>query len=385
MDFSLSADQLVLRDSVRDLMNRVATPEYIRRLDREQAYPYELYDAWVEHGLLRVPFPEEYGGLGGTVLDMIVVGEELAYKSYDLFGAYNGSVFCGLNVLKNGTPAQRDYWIPRILSGQTRMTVSMSEPDAGSDAGAMRTRARRDGSKWVINGQKLWSSGAGSRGNVINLYARTRPDGHHRNALSLFLVDNDAPGVTLRKLEMLGRRSVGTYEVFFDDVQLDEERLIGGENAGWDCMMSCLQYERIAGVAAYVGGAQAVVDLALSHAKERRQFGRPIGNFQAVAHMIADMQTEVEAARSLMWRAAWMVSAGQDALREISMAKLFASESYAKSANLGMQIMGAYGYSMEYDMQRHFRDARGSTIAGGTSQIQRSLIARTMGLKVDSN
>jgi alkylation response protein AidB-like acyl-CoA dehydrogenase len=384
MDFSFSPDQLLLRDTVQQVMAKVATPEYVRRLDQEQAYPYELYDAWVEVGLLGVPFPQEYGGWGGSVIDMVIVAEELAKTSYDLFGAYNGSVFCGLSLLKNGSKEQQAHWIPRILSGQTRMTVSMSEPDAGSDVGAMRTKATLEGERWRIHGQKLWSSGAGARNNVINLYARSRPEGRHQQGISLFLVDNDAPGVTLRKLDMLGRRSVGTYEVFFDDVALDDSRLVGGAHCGWDCMMACLQYERITGVAAYVGGAQAVVDLATAHARERRQFGRPIGSFQAVAHMLADMQTEVEAARALMWRAAWMVSAGQDALREISMAKLFASETYVKAANLGMQIMGAYGYSMEYDMQRYFRDARGATIAGGTSQIQRNLIARTMGLKVET-
>jgi alkylation response protein AidB-like acyl-CoA dehydrogenase len=384
MDFDFSADQIVLRDTVQAVMARVATPEYVRRLDKEQAYPYELYDAWVEVGLLGVPFPEEYGGWGGSVIDTVIVAEELAKTSYDLFGAYNGSVFCGLSLLKNGSEEQKSHWIPRILSGQTRMTVSMSEPDAGSDVGAMRTKAQLDGDRWRINGQKLWSSGAGARNNVINLYARSRADGNHRQGISLFLIDNDAPGVTLRKIDMLGRRSVGTYEAFFDDVSVDDSRLVGGVHRGWDCMLSCLQYERITGVAAYVGGAQAVVDLAAGHARERRQFGRPIGSFQAVAHMLADMQTEVEAARALMWRAAWMVSAGQEALKEISMAKLFASETYIKAANLGMQVMGAYGYSMEYDMQRYFRDARGATIAGGTSQIQRNLIARLMGLKAET-
>jgi alkylation response protein AidB-like acyl-CoA dehydrogenase len=384
MDFKFSDDQIALRDTVQAVMARVATPEYVRRLDKEQAYPYELYDAWVDVGLLGVPFPEEYGGWGGSVIDTVIVAEELAKTSYDLFGAYNGSVFCGLGLLKNGSKEQKAYWIPRILSGQTRMTVSMSEPSAGSDVGAMRTKAQLDGDRWRINGQKLWSSGAGARHNVINLYARSRPDGDHRQGISLFLIDADAPGVTLRKIDMLGRRSVGTYEIFFDDVSVDESRLVGGAHRGWDCMLSCLQYERITGVAAYVGGAQAVVDLAASHARERRQFGRPIGSFQAVAHMIADMQTEVEAARALMWRAAWMVSTGENALKEISMAKLFASETYIKAANLGMQVMGAYGYSMEYDMQRYFRDARGATIAGGTSQIQRNLIARLMGLKSET-
>jgi len=383
MDFQFTEEQNALRDSVRKLMDRLATPEYIRRLDREQSYPYELYEAWVDMGLFAAPFPEEYGGMGGSVLDILVISEELARKSYDFVGAYNGTLFCGLNVFKNGTEAQKRYWIPRLLSGETRMTVSMSEPDAGSDAGAMRTTARREGDHYVINGQKLWSSGAGAKNNVINLYARTDMSVGYKKGMSLFLVDNDTPGINMKKLDMLGRRCVGTYEIFFDNVKVPADRLIGGENKGWDCMLSGLQYERCVAVSAYVGGAQEVVDMALAYAKERKQFGQAIGSFQAIAHMLADMQTEVAAASALMWRAAWMVSAGQNALKEISMAKLFSSETYAKVANLGMQIFGAAGYSMEYDMQRYFRDARSSTIAGGTSQIQRNLIARLMDLKVN--
>ena len=381
MDFEFSTEQNILRESVRKLMDRLATPEYIRRLDREQAYPYELYDAWVETGLLAMPFPEEYGGLGGSVIDMAIIAEELSCKSFDFFTAYGGSVFCGLNVLRKGSEEQKRYWIPKLISGAIKMSISMSEPDAGSDVGAMRSSARREGGDWLISGQKLWATGAGAKGNVINVYVKTDPKVHYRQGMSLFLVDNTAPGLELRKLDMLGRRCVGTYEIFFNDTRVPAERLVGGENKGWECVLSGLQVERVASTAGYCGGAQTVVDLALAYAKERKQFGKPIGTFQAIAHMLADMQTEVEAARTLMWRAAWMAAGGKDALREISIAKLFGSETYVKVANLGMQIMGAYGYNMEFDMQRHFRDARSTTIGAGTSQMQRNLIAGLMGLK----
>ena len=382
MDFEFTQEQDMLRDSVRKMMDRLATPEYIRRLDREQAYPYELYDAWVAMGLLRMPFPEAYGGLDGTAIDMVIIAEELSRSSFDFFTAYGGSMLCGLNIARKGSEEQKRYWIPKLLSGEVKLSVSMSEPDAGSDVGAMRTTARRDGDHWVINGQKLWATGAGARGNVINVYVKTDSKVHYRQGMSLFLVDNDTPGLKLRKLEMLGRRCVGTYELFFDDVRVPADRLIGGENKGWECVLSGLQIERLCSTSGYCGGAQSVVDLALQYAKERKQFGRPIGEFQAIAHMLADMQTEVEAARMLMWRAAWMLAQGRDALREISMAKLFGSETYVKAANLGMQILGAYGYNMEFDMQRHFRDARSTTIGAGTSQMQRNLIAGLMGLKV---
>ena len=381
MDFEFSAEQNILRDSVRTLMARGAADEYIRTHDRERRFPQALYDRWVAAGLLRLPFPEEFGGVDGSALDLAIVSEEIAYRSYDFFAAYSGSVFCGMNIARKGTPEQKRRWLPKLMAGEVKMQVSMSEPDAGSDVGALRTRAQRDGDAWLINGQKVWATGAGVEGCVINVYARTDPKADRRSALSLFLVDNDTPGIRMRKLDMLGRGCVGTYEIFFDDVRVQGDRLIGGENRGWDCMLSGLQIERATNSAGYCGGAQAVVDLATDYAKQRSQFGRPIGTFQAIGHMLADMQTEVDAARTLMWRAAWLISQGRDALREISMAKLFCSETYLKVANMGMQIMGASGYSMEYDMQRYFRDARSVTTAAGSSQMQRNTIAGLMGLK----
>jgi alkylation response protein AidB-like acyl-CoA dehydrogenase len=377
MDFGFSEEQKLLRDNVRKLMDRHAPPDVVARLDREQAYPYVLYDAWVEAGLFGLPFQERHGGLGGSVIDLAIVAEEIAYTSADLFMAFAGSVFCGLNIARKGSPAQIEYWVPQILSGKKRMAISISEPDAGSDVGAIRTVAKRDGDGWIINGQKLWSTGAGARDAVINVYLKTDPKANYREGMSLFLVDNDTPGLECRKLDMLGRRSTGTYELNFQDVRVGDDRLVGGENKGWDVVLSGLQVERITSAAGNCGAARAAVDLAVTYARERKQFGRPIGTNQAIAHMLADMQTKVEAARALMWQAAWKVSTGENALREITMAKLFSSETY-----VGMQILGAYGYSMEFPMQRHFRDSRGSTIAAGTSQMQRNLLANLMGLKV---
>jgi alkylation response protein AidB-like acyl-CoA dehydrogenase len=382
MDFGFSEEQRLLRETVRKLMQKHATPDYVRKHDRERTYPEELYQAWVEAGLIALPFPEEYGGAGGSVVDMAIVAEEIARTSADLVMAYGGNIFCGLNLVRKASEEQKRYWLPKLLSGEIKFSISMSEPDAGSDIGAMRTAAVRDGNEWRIDGQKIWASMAGARNNVINLYVKTDPKAHYRQGLSLFLVDNDAPGLTLRKLDMLGRRATGTYEVNLDKVRVAPDRLVGGENNGWDVVMSGLQVERATSAAGNVGAAQAVVDLAVQYAKDRKQFGRPIGANQAIAHMLADMQTEVEAARTLMWRAAWLVSQGEQALREISMAKLFSSEVYVKVASQGMQVLGGFGYSSEFDMERHFRDSRAATIAAGTSQIQRNLIANLMGLKV---
>jgi alkylation response protein AidB-like acyl-CoA dehydrogenase len=382
MDFTFTEEQNLLRDSVRKLMQKHAPPDYVRRHDRERTYPEDLYQAWIEAGLLALPFPEQYGGAGGSVMDMAIVVEEIARTSADLVMAYGGPIFCGLNIVRKASEQQKRIWLPKLFAGAIKFSISMSEPDAGSDIGAMRTSAVRDGNEWVIDGRKIWASTAGANNNVINVYVKTDPKAHYRQGLSLFLVDNDAPGLTLRKLDMLGRRATGTYELTFDKVRVPPDRLVGGENNGWDVVMSGLQVERVTSAAGSVGAAQAALDLAVQYARERKQFGRPIGANQAIAHMLADMQTEVDAARLLMWRAASMVSAGDTALREITMAKLYASETYVKIASQGMQVLGGFGYSAEFDMERHFRDSRAATVAAGTSQIQRNLIANLMGLKV---
>lgn len=382
MDFAYSAEQKMLRDSVQKLMRRVATPEYLRRLDVERVYPYELYDAWVEAGLLLLPFPEELGGLGSTIVDLAIVSEEIGAASADVAMAFGSSIFCGLNLVRKASEEQKRYWIPKLVSGEIRMSISMSEPDAGSDLGAMRTEARRDGDTYVVNGTKIWATAAGAKNTVINVYVKTNPAVSYREGMSLFLVDNDTPGLTIRKLDMLGRRSVGTFELVFDNVRVPADRLVGGENNGWQCVLSGLQVERVVAAACDCGSARGAIELAVQYVKERKQFGRAVGTFQAVAHLLADVHTEAEAAWALTLRAASMVSAGEDALKEITMAKLFASETYVKAANVGMQVMGGFGYSMEFDMQRHYRDARAATVAAGSSQIQRNLIAGLMGLKV---
>jgi alkylation response protein AidB-like acyl-CoA dehydrogenase len=381
MIFEMTEDQQLLRESLKKLLAKHASPEHVRKLDREQAYPYELYDALIAAGFLRMPFPAEYSGLGGSVTDMAVTSHTLAYASADLSMAYGGSVFTGLNLVRKATEAQKSFWLPRLLSGEIKMSISMSEPDAGSDVGNIRTTATRDGDHYIINGRKLWATGAGARNNVINVYVRTDRQAHYRDGISLFLVDNDTPGLTLRKLDMLGRRCVGTYELEFDNVRVAADRLVGAENKGWDCLMSGLQIERVTAAASACGAARAIVDYALNYSKQRRQFGQPIGSFQAISHILADMDTDISAAEALAWQSARAVANGKEALREITMAKLFASEAYARVANLGMQVMGAYGYSKEFDMERMFRDSRAATIAAGTSQMQRNLLANLLGLR----
>ena len=269
MDFAFSDEQVALRDNVRKLMSRIATPDYVRKLDQQQAYPDELYDAWVEMGLLRLPFDESLGGVGGSALDLVVLADELARTSFDFYTAYSSSIFCGLNIAKMGSQAQKDHWLPKLLSGEIKMSISMSEPDAGSDIGAMRTSAKRDGDGWVINGRKIWATGAGAKRNVINMYVKTDTTADYRKGMSLLLIPNDTPGLQLRKLEMLGRRCTGTFEITLDNVRVPAENLVGGENNGWACVMGGLQIERITSAAGYCGSAQAALDMTVQYAKDR--------------------------------------------------------------------------------------------------------------------
>ena len=376
-----SEEQRAYLDSLRRVMGRLATPDYLSRIDSEATYPYEIYDAWIDLGLFRIGFPEAYGGIGGDLSDLLLISQELAWWSYDVYTAYSVPLYTAMTLLKIGSEAQKQEFLPALLDGRLRLSTSISEPSAGSDVGALKTRAKRVDGGWVINGQKLWNTAAGAKNNVLQVLARTDVDVSPRKGMSMFLVPNDTPGVECRKLDMLGRRATGTYEVFFTDVFVPDHRLLGGEGAGWNGLLACLQTERLLTSAGYVGSAQKVVDLSVGYAKERQQFGRPIGEFQVIAHMLADMATDVDAARLLVERAAATLMAGKDAARQVAMAKLFGSETYARAANQGMQVFGAYGYSMEYEIQRHFRDSRSTTVGAGSSQMQRNAIAATLGLK----
>jgi alkylation response protein AidB-like acyl-CoA dehydrogenase len=383
MEFSLTEEQVMLQDSVRKLMSRVATPEYCRETIKAKAFPHKLYDAFIEAGLMALPFPEEYGGMGGSLVDTALVQKEINKTSADLAMSFGGATFCGLNILRMGTEAQKQKWLPPLISGEIKLSIGLSEPDAGSDLTAIRTSAVRDGDHWVINGLKTWQTMAGVKDNVICLYVKTDPAAHYRNGMSLILVPNTTPGVTCRKLDLLGCYCTGTYEVTFDNVRVPVENIIGEVNKGWDCLLSGVTEERAVVAACDVGSALGVVEMTIEYAKERKQFGRPIGTNQAIAHMIADMKTEVFAARALMWNAVWAAEhKAPGALEMVTMAKMFAAETYVKVSNQAMQIFGGNGYSTEYPIERHYRDSRIHTVAAGSSQMLRNLIAGLNGMKV---
>ena len=382
MEFGFSEEQNILRDSVGDFMSKECPPEYVRELDEKEQYPYELYGKMAKLGWFGLPFPEEYNGSGLGAMDLVIVGEEMSKYSYEIAAGFGISVFCGLNILENGSEEQKKFYIPKMIENNIRLSISITEPNAGSDAASLSTSAVLDGDTWVINGQKTFQTASDAKDTTMSVYVRSDKDLPKHKGISLILVPNDAPGVEIRRIKTLGRKMLHTNEVFFEDVRVPQGNMVGELNSGWKLLLSGLELERLYGCSTFLGSSQTVVNMALDHSKQREQFGRPIGTFQAIGHMLADMQTEVDASRMLAYRAAWMYDQGMPCMKEVSMAKLFGSETYARLSNQGMQIMGGYGYSMEYDMQRHFRDSRIITVSAGSSQMQRTVIARSMGLRV---
>jgi alkylation response protein AidB-like acyl-CoA dehydrogenase len=298
-DFTPTEEQRDVLDAVRAMLDRVATEDYLRTHDDEERYPYSLYEQFVAMGLMGLPFPEEYGGLGRGILDFALVAEEIGRKGYDLAAVYGIPIFNALTVLRHGSEEQRQHWIPQLLAGRVRFAVAITEPGSGSDAGSMRTSARRVEGGWLVNGEKVFCSGAAVDGTTIALYCRTDPDAPRQSGLGLLLVDNRSPGLEIRPLRTLGRHMLPTTQLLLSDVFVADDRLVGRPGDGWACLLGGLQLERIVTSCAYAGNAQTVVDEALVYAKQREQFGRRIGDFQVIAHMLADMQTEVDAARLL--------------------------------------------------------------------------------------
>ena len=270
MSIQFTTEQEMLRDSIASIVGDIATRDYLAKMDREGLYPYEVYDALVDAGAFSMPFPEAYGGLGGNIVDTALIVDALAYVNYDLAVAYSVVLYTSTTLSKCGSEEQKQHYLPKIFDGSIRMSVSISEPQAGSDVSAIRTSARRDGDSWVLNGQKVWATSAGARNGVLQLFARTDTSMGPRGGLTVFLIPNDTPGVECRKLDMLGRRGTGTYEIFLTDARIPAGSVLGEVNKGWDVLMSCLQTERAIAAASYVGSGRKVFDLALAYGQGAR-------------------------------------------------------------------------------------------------------------------
>ncbi len=375
MEFLLNEEQRMVRDMVRDFAQNEIAPR-AAQVDEKEEFPAENIRKMAELGLLGLPYPEEYGGGGGDYLSYAVAVEEIARAcgSTALIYAAHVSLGCG-PIYYFGTEAQKKKWLPHLCSGKGLAAFGLTEPEAGSDAGATRTTAVRDGDFYILNGSKMWIT-SGAIADVVIVSAKTDPQAGTRG-ISCFLVEKGTPGFIPGKNEpKMGLKGSVTSALSFEDCRIPAENLLGREGEGFKQMLITLDAGRIGIGAMAVGLAQAAFDAAVRYAQERVQFGRPIARFQAIRWMIADMATEIDAARLMVYRAAAMKDAGRRFTKEAAMAKLFAAETAERAAFKAIQIHGGYGYSREYPVERIYRDQRLCSIGEGTSEIQRLVIAR---------
>lgn len=381
MDFGLTDEQELVRATAREFVADVCPPEKAKEWDEQGVVPPGLFEGMAALGWFSLPFAEEDGGDGGGPLELILIAEELGRASFDVAMCYIGVLIPGITVFRWGSEEQRRFIREQVMTGRHRLAVGLSEPDTGSDAAALRTTAEECGDHFLVRGQKAWCTGGGLPNTTIATYVRTGPREPKHAGISLLLVDPATPGVEVRRTPTLARHILGTNEVFFNDVLVPRENLVGPRDEGWKVMLSNIELEKVIISGGYLGAAQATLDEMLEYARTRQAFGRPIGNFQALAHAMADLQTEIDSARLLAYRAAWLLAQGRPCTREGSMAKLKGSETYVAAARLGMQVCAGHGFSTESVMSFRYRESIVATISGGTSQIQRNGIARSMGLR----
>jgi len=375
LDFGLSEELLAMQAHVREFA-RAEIATVAAGLDREPRFPWETLAKMGRLGLLGVMTPERYGGAGLDALAYVVVLEEIA--AADASHATIMSVTNGLPqsmLLKYGTDAQKDRYLPRLASGEWIGSFCLSEPQAGSDAVAMTTRARRVDGGYLLNGTKAWITGGGEA--QLYLVMAKSDDSAGARGVSCFLVEKGTPGMTFGRPERkLGQHAAVTTTVTFDDCLVPDDTLLGREGQGFVIAMASLDGGRIGIGALAVGVARAAFEAARDYAGERTAFGQPIHNFQAIGFSLADMDTRIEAARLLTQRAAWLKDRGYRVTREAAHAKLFASEAAAGITHDAIQVFGGYGYTKDYPVERYFRDARVTEIYEGTSEIQRMVIHR---------
>ncbi len=374
IDFELTDEQRLIRETARDFTNNEIIPR-ARDNDREGRFDLELVAKMAEMGFIGPIVPEEYGGRGIDYLTYGLIVEEIGRGDSAMRTVV--SVVTSLvssSLLKFGTEEQKHEWLPRLCSGETLACFGLTEPDTGSDAASLKTRAERDGDSWRITGQKQWIS-LGSHAGLALIFAQTDPEQKHKG-LGAFLVRTDQPGYTAQEIHgKLGLRAADTAELSLDGV---EGELLGEIGDGFKVAMSSLDSGRYSVAAGCVGICQGSLDAAVSYSKERQQFGRPIASFQLVQEMLADIHLKTEAARSLVWRAGWLKDNGKPNTLETSTAKLFATESAVECANLAIQVHGGSGYVDDYPVERYLRDARVTTLYEGTSQIQKLIIGRAL-------
>ena len=377
MNYDLSDEQELVRATVREFAQTRVAP-VAEELDREERFPYELVAELAELGLMGMPIPEEYGGAGADTLSYAIAIEELTRIDSSVAITVAAHTSLGtMPIYLYGTDEQKREWLPRLASGQGLAAFGLTEPGAGSDSGATRTRAElRDGS-WVIDGSKMFITNAGTDITAcVTITARTGDD-----EVSTIIVPNGTPGYTISApMKKLGWRASDTRELSFESCAVPETNLLGERGRGFQQFMEILDGGRISVAAMGVGLAQGAYDLAFAYAQERQQFGRPIAKFQAVQFALADMATEIEAGRQLVYRAAWLKDEGRPFGLAAAQAKLYTGLLSNRAANASLQIHGGYGFMDEYAISRLYRDQKILEIGEGTNEVQRMVIARLLGI-----
>ncbi len=383
MDMELPESHQMLRDTVREFAEQEIKP-VAGELDEKEEFSVELTRKMGELGLFGIFLPEEYGGQGMDYLAYIVAVEEISRVD----GSQGATVAAGNSlglgpIYYFGSEEQKRKYLPDLCAGKKLFAFGLTEPNAGSDAGGTQTTARREGDEWVINGSKIFITNASTPitwGTVVQTVTGKREDG--KKEYTTFIVENGVPGFEAKPMhkKMMWRAS-NTSELYFDNCRVKDSAMLGKRGEGFHQMLHTLDSGRLAIAAMGLGCAQGALDLALDYTSQRKQFGRPINTFQAVAFRLADVATEVEAARALLYRACWLRDSGRPFAKEAAMAKLYCSEVALRAVNAGVQAMGGYGLMKEYGMERYYRDQKLLEIGEGTSEIQRLVIARHLGCR----
>ena len=381
MDFSLTEEQTMLKDTIRRFMETEVPREVAVEIDEKDEFPRELLQKLCDLGFMGINVPEEYGGQGGNIIDEMIFFEEISKRLPVLAWAAGNIILYGSAIIGvNGSDQQKKKYLPRLAKGELIFAYALTEPNAGSDAASIQTKAVLKDGYYVLNGTKMFITGAGVS-DITVTNARTAES--RFGGITDFLVDTKSEGYAARPIKDLGYRGSNTCEVNYDDVKVPVENILGGPeklNNGWSQMMRLLNSERLLLSACALGIGQGAFEYALNYSKEREQFGKPIGRFQAIQHMLVEMATELEAARQLAYYAAWRDIQGMEAVKETSMSKYYCTEVAKKVCLQGVQILGGYGYAMEYDAQRYLRDVIVLPIGGGTTQIQKNIIGAQLGL-----
>lgn len=378
LDFEFTEEQRMFKDMIVDFGQKEIEP-LVEDAEENEKFPVELFPKLGEMGLLGIVFPEEYGGVDLDKITDCIFSEEMGRVNAGIAMCVNAHTSLSMfPIYKFGTDEQKERYLIPGIAGEKIGALGLTEPNAGSDARSIRSQATKKGDKYILNGTKTWiTNGTMCDYAVVAAYTDKSKKGH---GISIFVVDKGTPGFSVSgKMHKLGHRSADTSELIFENCEVPEENLLVGEG-GFQGAMETLLGARITHAAKSVGIAQAALDYALQYSKEREAFGRPISKFQAIGFKLADMAVKVETARLMVYKAAWLYSNGKKCLKEASMAKLYAAEVVQSVATEGVQVLGGYGYSVEYLAERYYRDAKLASITEGTSEIQKIVISRELGI-----